>query len=349
MHHISENHQTTVAALQRLLDTHPKVVIISHPNPDGDSIGSSLALQNVLRKKGLSVECLVPNHSPGFLSWLPGISELVIIDKNHEYARKVVDDAGLIICVDFNSFSRLKEYHRVFDNHQAKTLLIDHHLEPDRSYDLMFHTHEVSSTSELVYNLLQMLAFGDAIDFDVAVNLYVGIMTDTGSFSYSCNYISTYVVTAELMKHGIDAQQVHNLIYDNFPESRMRLLGHLLRNCMVVKPEFRTAYMFLTLADQKAYNFQVGDAEGIVNYALSIEGIRFAAFFTEKHDKVRLSFRSKGNFSVNLFARTHFEGGGHKNAAGASYFKKLDETIAFFESLLPEYQSLLCAEESSVL
>jgi len=343
----SENHQATVTGLTQLLNTRPKVVIISHPNPDGDSIGSSLALQNVLRKKGIQADCLVPNHYPGFLAWLPGISDIVIIDRKADLARRLVNEAGLIICVDFNSFNRLKEYQRIFENHHAKTLLIDHHLEPDETYDFMFHTHEVSSTSELVYNLLILSGYGDAIDLDVAVNLYVGIMTDTGSFSYSCNYISTYVVTAELMKYGIDAQKVHNLVYDMFPESRMRLLGHLLHNCMVVKHEFRTAYMYLTLADQKAFDFQVGDAEGIVNYALSIEGIRFAAFFTEKHDVVRLSFRSKGVFSVNLFARKHFDGGGHKNAAGASYYRKLDEALSFFESLLPDYQIELCADDSS--
>ena len=341
----SHSHRQAAEQILAHLATRPRILIVSHPNPDGDSMGSSLALMHMFRKMGLDACCLVPNTYPSFLSWMPGIQEMTIFDRQKKKALSLIHESELVICVDFNSFRRLADYDGLSEVSQKPSVLIDHHLEPDEGFLIRFHTHEVSSTCELIYELFVLMGVADLIDLPVAECLYVGIMTDTGSYSYSCNYVRTYTITADLMRLGIDAQHIHNLVYDTFSEWRMRLLGHMLHNCMVVIPEYHTAYMYLSLIDQKSFHFQSGDSEGFVNYALSISGIRFAAFFTEKTDKVRISLRSKGSFSVNMLARKHFEGGGHKNAAGANSYKSLTETLKYFESILPEYKEDLCRQD----
>jgi len=328
-----------------LLSGKRNVLIISHPNPDGDSIGSSLALSRLLMKKGLEPTILVPNSIPSYLAWLPGASDIIIYERHVHKAKKAIQDAELFFFMDFNSINRLNDIGKELENSHKPLILIDHHLQPSDIFTVAFHTTEVSSTSELVYEFIKKAGLKDLVDYEIATCLYTGIMTDTGSFSYSCNYPNTYYVTAELITHGINVNRIHNLVYDTFSEGRMRLLGHLLHNCMIVKPELHTAYMYLTLSDQKKFNFQPGDSEGFVNYALSIKGIRFAAFFTEKENMVRISFRSKGTFSVNNFARIHFDGGGHLNASGANSYRSLNDTIEYFESLLPQYAEELCKEE----
>lgn len=328
-----------------LLSGKNNILIISHPNPDGDSIGSSLAMSRLLAKKGMTPYAIVPNSIPSYLAWLPGASDIIVYEKQVNKALKAIQDAELVFFMDFNSRNRLNDIGKLFENIHTPTVLIDHHLQPANTFDAVFHTTEVSSTSELVYEFIKKAGLKELVDYEIATCLYTGIMTDTGSFSYSCNYPNTYYVTAELITHGLNVNRIHNLIYDTFSEDRMRLLGHLLHNCMIVKHELHTAYMYLTLSDQKKFNFQPGDSEGFVNYALSIKGIRFAAFFTEKENLVRISFRSKGSFSVNHFARIHFDGGGHLNASGANSYRSLNDTIEYFESLLPQYADELCKEE----
>lgn len=321
--------------LSKLLKTNPSIVLVSHTNPDGDALGSTLALYQVLLSLGYNVTAIVPNIYPSFLEWMPSINEVVIAESKQKFTEKTIMDAELIICLDFNAFHRVERLENFLTKSKAVKVLVDHHLEPALYFDISISDVTVSSTSELVYNLIEDLGYEANIDHRVAECLYVGIMTDTGSFSYSCNHERTYIITSKLIAKGVDPQRVHNLVYDTFSENRLRLLGHLLRNKMVVLPHYKAAYISLSLLDQKKYNYQIGDSEGIVNYALSIEGIRLAAFFTEKKDKVRISFRSKGDFSVNELARTYFDGGGHKNAAGGNSYTTLLKTKRFFESLLP--------------
>ncbi|MGC8866553.1 MAG: DHH family phosphoesterase [Bacteroidales bacterium] len=330
--------------IAELLDDKRKILIISHPNPDGDSVGSSLALYRMLAHKGKQAHVIVPNAIPSYLQWLPGASELLVFEMNPQLATEIIQSSDLYFFIDFNSINRLNDIGTFIQQLSRPKVLIDHHLQPAPIFDAQFHTTEVSSTAELVYEFFRAAGYLDSVDKEIATSLYVGIMTDTGSFSYSCNYPNTYYVTAELIEKGINTNHIHNLVYDTFTEDRMRLLGHLLYNCLVVKPDLHTAYMYLSLSDQRKFNFQPGDSEGFVNYALSIQGIRFAAFFTEKDQIIRISFRSKGDFSVNEFARAHFEGGGHKNAAGANSYRTLQDTIAYFESLLPQYADALCKE-----
>ncbi|MDK2910735.1 MAG: bifunctional oligoribonuclease and phosphatase NrnA [Bacteroidales bacterium] len=321
------------------------ILIISHPNPDGDSIGSSLALSRLLLKMGKNSNVVVPNGIPSYLLWLPGASEVIVYESHAHKAEKIIQEAEIVFFIDFNSINRLNNIGKYFEQGNKTFILIDHHLQPADIFDVVFHTTQVSSTSELIYDFIVKAGLKEWMDKEIATCLYTGIMTDTGSFSYSCNHPQTYHVTAELISLGINVSQIHNLVYDTFSEDRMRLLGHLLLNCMVVNHDLHTAYLYLSLTDQKRFNFQPGDSEGFVNYALSIKGIRFAAFFTEKENLIRISFRSKGNFSVNNFARIHFDGGGHLNASGANSYRPLKDTLELFESLLPAYADELCKED----
>ena len=321
---------------KEILKNKPSIVLLSHANPDGDALGSVLALYLIFNALGHHVTPMVPNGFPSFLKWMPSIKSVLIADAKPALADKTIRNADLIICLDFNAFNRVDKLETSLTESKAIKILIDHHLEPAKTFDITISNILASSTSELVYNFIEALGYEDYIDKDVAECLYTGIMTDTGSFSYSCNYERTYIITSRLINKGVDPQSVHNLVYDTFSENRLRLLGHLLRNRMKVLPQFKTAYIYLSMVDQNRYDYQIGDSEGIVNYALSIEGIRFAAFFTEKKDKVRTSFRSKGDFSVNEFARKYFDGGGHRNAAGGNSYTTLIKTRRYFEKLLSD-------------
>jgi len=319
-----------------------KIVVTSHFNPDGDAIGSALALYHYLKLKGHELAVMVPNPFPEFLAWMPGVEHILIYEQDKNECDSYLQEADIIFLLDYNAIHRTGPMQESIGAARGIKVLIDHHLEPEESnFDYIFSTVETSSTGELIYEFIE--AFGDKslINKDIATGIYVGIMTDTGSFSYSCNYEKTYHVVADLFKTGIDAGQIHRFVYDTFSESRLRLLGYCLGEKLVVLPEYATAYIALSQEELDRFDYQVGDTEGVVNYALSIKGIVLAAFMTEREDKIRLSFRSKGDFSVNELARKHFDGGGHRNAAGGDSYKSLDITIDEFRSLLSSYQDQL--------
>jgi phosphoesterase RecJ-like protein len=329
------------SVLKNILSQRKKIAIVSHTNPDGDSIGSSLALYHFLKAYGHLPEVVVPNEYPGFLAWMPGEENILLCTRDKEQGRKALSEAEIIFCLDHNAPSRTGEMEEAFKNAGGLKIMIDHHVNPDLSaYDMTFSTTETSSTSELVFDMMSELNPG-LIDKTISECIYVGIMTDTGSFSYSCNSEKTFRTVAELYKNGIDGVKIHKLVYDTFSESRLRLLGYCLSEKLVVLPEYHTAYIWLTRKELNRFNFKTGDTEGVVNYALGIKGIKFAALFTEKENKIRISFRSTGNFEANVFARTHFEGGGHKNAAGGDSFIPMKETLKKFEQLLIEYKDKL--------
>jgi bifunctional oligoribonuclease and PAP phosphatase NrnA len=329
--------------LSRLLNTPSKVVITTHYNPDGDAIGSSLALYHILRKLAHNVSLLVPNDLPGFLKWMPGSEDILIYQNRTDECNKRIEEAEIIFSVDYNAFSRVKFFQDKLLEAGAKKVLIDHHPKPERTFDAYFSETGVSSTSELIYHLVRSSGLAGLIDADIASCLFVGIMTDTGSFSYSCRNPELFEVTAQLIRRGIDVENIHRLVYDTYSESRMRLLGFCLSNRMKVLPEYNTAYMWLTKEDLEQFGYQPGDTEGVVNYPLSIENITMSALFMERYDRVRISLRSKNDFSVNEIARKHFIGGGHKNAAGADSFQSIEQTIIHFESILPAYKQELSA------
>ena len=332
--------------IQRIADAlsvPKKVAIAVHYNPDGDAIGASLALSLFLQSKGHTVSILSPNELPDFLDWMPQVDTILIATQQLEDCKEKVHAADILFCLDFNAFSRVGILEETLEQAQSLKILIDHHLDPSPSFDIVYSVSDkTSSTCELMYHFLaHILKEKKNITQAMAACLYVGIIIDTGSLSYSCNNQSTYRVLGELFRLGIDGGKIHQLIYDNFSESRMKLLGFCLLERLITLPDYATSYIYLTKEDLAQFHYKQGDVEGVVNYGLSIKGIRFTALFTERDDRIRVSFRSKGDFDVNHFARLHFKGGGHKNASGGNSYVNMEDTINEFKTLLKTYKTKL--------
>ena len=327
-------HTELLKLQKQLSDKNQKIVITTHHNPDGDAIGSSLALYEYLKLLHYEVNCIVPNSYPSFLSWLSGNEDILVFEQEIIKSKELIESADILFSLDYNTFHRSGEMENDIKKSKAKKVLIDHHLEPSIDFDISISKTETSSTSELVYEIIEFFGHKNLINKTIAESLYVGIITDTGSFSYSCNYSNTYNIISHLIELGIDGKTIHQLVYATFSEDRLRLLGYCLSERLVVIPKYNTAYIFLTKEDLQRFNYKPGDTEGVVNYALTIQGIEFAVLFTERDDYIRISFRSKGEFSVNEFARKHYEGGGHKNAAGGNSYKSMDETLKEFTKKL---------------
>lgn len=340
-----------IGNIASLLRNKSRILITTHYNPDGDAIGSSLALYHYLILKGHEVNVLIPNDIPEFIQWMPGNDKLIIYYHKSAIADKLIEEADIIFCLDYNSLSRVKLFDEKLATAKGKKILIDHHLEPSDQFDHTLSIINVSSTAELVYEFICDLGDRGKIDINIGINVYVGMMTDTGSFSFACNYPRTFEIVADLITKGIDSEQIHRLVYDTYSENRMRLLGYCLSERMVVLKDLCTAYIWLTQEDLDKFSFSPGDTEGVVNYALAIKNISFAALFTEKKSCIRISFRSKNDFSVNEFAREHFQGGGHRNASGGDSYLGMEETLKKFTDLLPLYKEELvaAAAKSSIL
>lgn len=323
----------------KLLASKKKIAVLTHTNPDGDAIGSLLGLGLFLKAMGHDVQVMTPNPYPEFLQWLPGNGEVVIFTRRKAKAIRIIEEAEIIFCLDFNASNRFEGLETCLQSAKGIKILIDHHPHPQPEYDLLFSNTAVSSTAELVYEFMEGTGKKDLISKEIAECLYVGIMTDTGNFSFNSSEMRTFEIVAALLNLGIEKDKIYSLVYDNFSENRMRLLGYCLSEKMVVLPEYHTAYISLNQEEQQRFKFDTGDSEGFVNYPLSIKGIIFSALLTEQKDKsIRISFRSKGSFATNVFAETHFEGGGHKNASGGKSLLPLNETISKFEALLPLFK-----------
>jgi phosphoesterase RecJ-like protein len=322
-----------------LISKSNNIVIVTHYNPDGDAMGSSLALYNYLVKIDKNVTVITPNEYPDFLHWLPNNKKVIAYTKQQKKATAIVHKSDLIFTLDFNSLSRLESLGDLLKTSVAKKILIDHHQQPENYANLMYHDVAACSTCELVYEFICGLGGKKLIDKDIAACLYTGIMTDTGSFRFDSVTPTTHKILAELLSTGLKPSTVHSAIYDTYSQSRMKLLGYCLTEKMVVIPELQTAYMALTEKELRKFDYQKGDTEGIVNYPFSIKGITFCAFFTEGEGKIKISFRSKGKFDVNQFARKYFNGGGHINAAGGrGDLNDLQKTVDQFLGLLPLYK-----------
>ena len=317
------------------------IVIVPHVNPDGDAVGSALGLARVLKNAGKEVFVISPNRYPDFYKWMVGSREVVIFNAEREKSAKIIKSAGMLIGLDFNHLSRTGEMKALFEAFEGPTALIDHHPEPQGFTDLLVSHPEYSSTAELVFHVVKAMELEPFMDKLAAECLFCGIMTDTGSFDYNVSDPQTFKTVSELLTYGIDPEEIHGWVFDNYSADRMRLLGYCLSECMEVFPEYHAAVMYLSKETQKRFNFAPGDSEGFVNYPLSIKGVHFSTLFTEKDDHVKASFRSKGEFPVNEFASAHFNGGGHRNASGGEVTTKLDETLAKFRELLPQYGELL--------
>ena len=315
------------------------IVIVTHYSPDGDAMGSSLALYQYLIKLNKEVTVIVPNEYPDFLHWMTGNKKVVMFSQNQKKAATLINKSDLIFTLDFNNYSRLEGLGELLGKSSANKILIDHHQQPDNYATLYYHDVKASSTCELVYEFICGLGGKKDIDKNIAACIYAGIMTDTGSFKFDSVSPQTHQILAFLISTGIKPSDIHSHIYDTYSESRVRLLGYCLTNKMVVLHDLKTAYISLNEKELNMFNYQKGDTEGIVNYPFSIKGIVFCAFFSEIEGKVKISFRSKGSFDVNQFARNHFHGGGHINAAGGrGDTNKLEDSIKLFLDLLPNYK-----------
>jgi phosphoesterase RecJ-like protein len=322
--------------LSILFSSSENILLISHVNPDGDAIGSQLALYHFLKAKGKNVEMLAPNYLQDFLKWMDGADYINIFIKDRKNGRKIIAAADLIIMLDFNHSNRLGEAESFVLESKAKKVIIDHHLDPGDFADLTISDPSKCSTSELVYEIFNEMGGLDLINKSIAEAIYVGIVTDTGNFEHGSYSSRTFRIVADLLETGIEKVKILNLVYNNFSADRMRLEGFALNKRMVVIPEYNTAYIYLSKEDLAAYKHVKGDTEGFVNLPLSIKGINFSALFIEKDNFIKLSFRSKGSFPSNEFASQYFSGGGHLNASGGEYTDTLTNTIDYFIKALKE-------------
>jgi phosphoesterase RecJ-like protein len=319
-----------------------KTVILTHFKPDADALGSSLGLAHYLRKKGHNTTVLTPSDYPDFISWMPGNKEVMIHQKDKsEKSAKLINQADLVFCLDFSCLNRINDLGEMVRKSPAKKVLIDHHLEPERFADFEQWDAAAASTAELVFKLIDELGDKNLIDADIADCLYAGIMTDTGSFRHSNTSQQVFEVAAELVERGANPYKVSKLIYDTNSIERLRLMGYVLSEKLQVLPEFRTAYVVLNAEELKRFGSQTGDTEGLVNYGLSVKGVKLSVLISDRKENIKLSLRSLGNFSVNEMARAHFDGGGHRNAAGGQTALTLEQTVKKFLDILPLYKDQL--------
>lgn len=330
-----------VKEVKALLNKPKNIVIVTHWSPDGDAMGSSLGLYNYLIQLKHKVSVITPNDYPSFLFWMAGNKKVTDFTKNPKSAKTLVAKADLIFCLDFNSLKRIDKLGDEVAKSKGIKFMIDHHLQPEGFAKYMLHSIKACSTCELIFDFIQLMGHKKMLNKDISNCLYTGIMTDTGSFRFPSTTAHTHRIVASLIEAGAENGEIHNRIYDGSTESRIKLLGYSLSEKLKVFKEYKTAYFSLTAAELEKYNYQKGDTEGVVNYALSIEGIRFAAFFVERDGIIKTSFRSQGSFDVNVFARKNFSGGGHKNAAGGMSELSMAKTLQKFEALLPAYKTEL--------
>ncbi len=326
-----------IEKLKSLINNSDNVVIIPHLNPDGDAMGSSLGLFHVLSEMNKHVSVILPSAFPYFLNWMPDINHTIDFEKEPSVALNTLKQAGLLIFVDFNSLKRLGKLSEEVANSSAKKIMIDHHPYPENIADITLSVPESSSTCELAYNLIVTLEWEKFVTKNAAECFYTGIMTDTGSLSYNSSNPQTYRIVAGLLEKNVDKDKIHELVFHSNSFYRMKLLGHVLGKKMILMPEQKAAYLWLTKEELEEHHFEPGDTEGFVNYPLGIEGINISAFFMEKDDKVKCSFRSRGDFPVNHFSEMHFNGGGHRNAAGGESYLSMEETIEKLKKELPEF------------
>lgn len=328
--------------IKQLLSSPKDIVIVSHKNPDGDAIGSSLGLYHLLKKHNHKVRVIMPNDYPDFLKWIPGENGILKYDSQTKEADNIIKNTEVIFTLDFNALNRSGNMETVLSESEGTKIMIDHHQKPDSYATYSFSDVNMSSTCEMVYDFIILLGEVDNIDTDIATCLYTGIMTDTGSFRFPSTTSKTHRIIAHLIEKGANNAEIHNNIYDTNSYERLQLLGCALNNLKVI-PESRTAYIVLSQEELNKYNYKKGDTEGVVNYGLSLKNIVLSAIFIEDKQEgiIKISLRSKGLFSVNEFSRAHFNGGGHTNAAGGRSDLSLNDTVAKFISILPKYNKAL--------
>lgn len=319
-----------------------QIVIVTHHKPDADALGSSLGLCAYLKKNGHAVTVITPSDYPIFLHWMHGNDEVIVFNgKNTSSIAQMIAVADIIFCLDFSALGRINDLGKMVRETSAKKVLVDHHLEPEKFADFEKWDVQAASTAGLIYELIVDLGDRDKINNHIADCLYAGLMTDTGGFRHSNTRREEFMIAADLVTLGANPTRVSKLIYETNTPERLRLMGYVLYEKLTIRQELSTVYIALSQEELKKFGSQSGDTEGFVNYGLSIEGIRLSVLIYERKNEVKLSFRSLGDFSVNDFARKHFSGGGHKNAAGGSSLLSLQETIEKFLTIIPGYADTL--------
>lgn len=330
-----------IQELKELLSYPKTIVITTHRNPDGDAIGSSLALYHYLKRYlNHDVTVIAPSEYPSSLAWMPNADDILIYDIAPEESRAVTKRADIIFCLDFNSLDRIDKLGEFIRPLKSHKVMIDHHLFPEPFADFMMSDTTASSTCEMIYDFMELLEEKGKIDPDIAEAMFTGILTDTGSFKYATSP-KLFRIVADLLEKGADDYKLQDLIFNSMKPKHLRLLGHCLNQRMELLPEFKTGIITLTKEDYTEFDISRGDTEGIVNYLLKMKDVKMAAFITEQPTITKLSLRSKGDINVQEIAKRHFKGGGHKNAAGGASFIGLRNTLRKFKELLPQYTEML--------
>lgn len=337
--------ETQLEDIKNLFSNKKRITLFLHLNPDGDSVGSSLALQLILEKLGHECTVISSDFMNATINWMPNASKILISKCCLKKVQNIIKETELFVCADFNQLNRIGTLEKDVRKTSVPRLLIDHHINPSQEdFHHIVSNTEVSSTSELVFRFIQKMGWEHLIDQDIATNLYVGIITDTGSLSYNCSHPEVYRTIAHLMSYQINIEKIRTRIYGSFHESHLRILGYALQKMKII-PELRAAYIVLNKTELQSLNYRIGDTEGLANECLTLNNIVFGCLITEREGGVRMSLRSRGDFDVNVIARQHFNGGGHKNASGADSSKSPEETALFLEEILTLYKDQLLAVE----
>nr|AOE12530.1 exopolyphosphatase [uncultured bacterium]CCF99344.1 phosphoesterase RecJ domain-containing protein [uncultured Cytophagia bacterium] len=323
--------------IEEILKKSKKIVITTHQSPDGDAIGSSLALFGYLVKKGFDVSVVVPDSFPKFLKWMEGAENVHVYDYEENVVKGLISEADLIFSLDYNDLTRVGGVGHLIEKSTAYKAMIDHHLHPADFADWMCSDTSSCSTAQLIYNFIEDFNDLDLIDDQIAEGIYCGIMTDSGSFRFPSVQAKTHLIAADLINRGLNHSRIHELVHDVNTLPKLHLLGFALNEKLRVLPNVPVAVIAINGEELSRFNYKKGDTEGLVNYALSLEGVEMAAFIKEDDNKVKMSFRSKGDIAVNEFSSQNFSGGGHKNAAGGVSFASFEETVKLFESKIVEF------------
>ena len=335
--------QANIDKVETYFNRADKLVIVTHVSPDGDALGSSLGLFHFLAGQGKDVRVIVPNAFPDFLRWMPGAKDIVRYDKYKEFADKLIAEADVICCLDFNALSRIDAMADAVRQSAARKVMIDHHLNPEPFCKVTISHPSVSSTFELIFRLICRMGCFDDITREGAECIYTGMMTDTGGFTYNSNDRQIYFIIGELLSKGIDKDEIYRKVFNTYSEGRLRLMGYVLYEKMQVFPQFRSALIWLTKEEQGKFHYVKGDTEGFVNMPLQMKGICFSAFLREDTERkmIKVSLRSVGAFPCNKVAEEFFNGGGHLNASGGEFYGTMDEAVALFKQALVKYETLL--------
>ena len=340
--------QANIDHVEKWFERADKIVIVSHVSPDGDAIGSSLGLWHFLNSQDKNVHVIVPNAFPDFLKWMPGAKEVIQYNRYKEFADKLIMEADVICCLDFNVLSRIDEMEEIVRVSPGRKMIVDHHLYPGDFARIVISHPQISSTSELVFRLICQLGNFSDITKEAAECIYTGMMTDTGGFTYNSNDREIYLIIGELLSKGIDKDEIYRNVFNTHSEGRLRLMGYVLYEKMQVFPQFNAALITLTREEQKKFEYKKGDTEGFVNMPLSMKGICFSVFLREdtEKDMIKVSLRSVGTFPCNEVAAEFFGGGGHLNASGGEFYGPMEEAVALFKQALVKYEDLLLGKNS---